>query len=244
MAAHFRTFVDFVLAFGVRWFVAMSVLLGVPLTFESYFVSGSVAKFLFFFCGVGCLIFSSFWTWKVERQARRKAEALVLHKLIDAEHSFLFLEPSARETWSASITPAMTVANVRVCLDVSAHSGGMGLNTWSTKRRLVLREDIRFVTGAAVSICLMEHDNGGKEQFWRWAGEGNPRVSFTSQRCQLVFAAERGPSDYFDFVVEFSLKPPPLRDLRTPMPYEKTPSLIGEHMFLYSREWKKDGVSQ
>ena len=243
MAIRFQTFVEFVRAFGVRWFVAMSILLGVPLTFESYFVPGSAAKFLLFCCRVGCLVFASFWIWNVERQARFKAEAIVLHPFIDIDHSFLCFESSSgHEVWKANIIPVKSVANVRVCLDVSAHSGGI-YEFWNTTRRLVLRRD-DFVTGAAVSMSLMELDNGSKGRVWRWAtNEGErPSVSLTSHRCQLVFVIDQGPYDYFDFVVTFHYKPPPLRDAKTPIPYEQTPSLMGEHMFLYSRNWKKDGV--
>ena len=113
--------------------------------------------------------------WAVEREARQKAEAIVFHPFIDIGQSFLFLE-SEHEVWKASIIPVKSVANVLVCLDVSAHSGGI-YDFWHTKRRLVLRRD-DFVMGAAVSISLMELDNGSKGRFWRWATNEGDRPWF------------------------------------------------------------------
>src|ERR1019366_79254 len=68
---------DFIRAFGVRWFVAMSGGLGVPLTISSYFVDGYAAKSILFLTGVGCAIFSSYWIWSVERTTRLHAEARI-----------------------------------------------------------------------------------------------------------------------------------------------------------------------
>jgi len=90
--------------------------------------------------------------------------------------------------------------------------------------------DVNFVKGAQVSIDLMELDDSSPTRFWRWKtdtdGGERPLVSPTCHRCQLVFVAEQGRPDYFDFLVTF----------RDP------PSLISEHMFLYARDWKNDGV--
>jgi hypothetical protein len=69
--------ISYIRAFGVRWFVAMSGGLGVPLTIASYFVAPDAAKVILFLTGVVCIIFSSYWIWKVEREARIKAEELV-----------------------------------------------------------------------------------------------------------------------------------------------------------------------
>ena len=89
-------------------------------------------------------------------------------------------------------------------------------------------KDINFIKDAQVSIGLMELDNSSPKRFWKWKtdmDEGElPLVSLTSHRCQLVFVAEQEKLDYFDFLVTFN---------------DATPSLIGEHLFLYAREWKK-----
>ena len=68
---------DFIRAFGVRWFVAMSGGLGVPLTAAGVFFEPIVVKVVFFVTAVFCFVFSSFWIWKVEHEARLKAEDIV-----------------------------------------------------------------------------------------------------------------------------------------------------------------------
>jgi hypothetical protein len=217
----------FIRAFGVRWFIAMSGGLGVPLTVASYFVAGDVAKVILFLTGVGCAVFSSFWVWAVEHEARQKAEAIVFHPFIDIGQSFLFSEQPKYETWKAKITPTKSTDSVQVCLDYSAFSGGIGYNFWNHKGRLILTRGVNFVKDANVSIDLMELDNNSPTRFWRWKtdadGSERPLVSLTSHRCQLVFIAEQETLDYFDFLVTF---------------HDATPSLIGEHMFLYARDWK------
>jgi len=70
-------FRDFIRAFGVRWFVAMSGCLGVPLTAAGVFCEATVVKIVFFITAVFCAGFSSFWIWKVEHEARIKAESMV-----------------------------------------------------------------------------------------------------------------------------------------------------------------------
>jgi len=231
---------DFVRAFGVRWFVAMSGGLGVPLTVFSYFVAGDIAKFILFLTGVGCAVFSSYWVWAVEHEARLKAEALVYHPFIDIEQSFIFSDPPKYEAWKAKIIPKKSVNNVQVCLEFSADSGGVGYNFRRPKRRLVLMENVNFVLGAEVQIDLIELNNSSDTPFWQWATNmhaGEPLV-FTCHRCRLVFIAAQEPPDYLDFIVDFHYEEKLSRDGKTPPRYEKTPSLIGEHRFLYAREWK------
>lgn len=120
---------------------------------------------------------------------------------------------------------------MQVYLDFSVYSGGVGYNFWYPKRRLALKRDVNFAGGADVSpIDLMELDNSSPTRFWRWATDTDigerPLVSLTCHRCQLEFVAEQEPPDYFDFIVTFH--------------DGKIPSLIGEHMFLYARDWKND----
>jgi hypothetical protein len=69
-------FRDFIRAFGVRWFVAMSGGLGVPLTAAGVFYGPTVVKVVFFVTAIFCAVFSSFWVWRVEHEARIKAENL------------------------------------------------------------------------------------------------------------------------------------------------------------------------
>ena len=158
----------FVRAFGVRWFVAMSGGLGVPLTVASYFVAGDVAKAILFLTGVGCAVFSSFWVWASEHEAREKADAIVFYPFIDIGQTFVFSKQPNNETWTAKITPKKSISGVQVCLDYSAYSGGVGYNFWNHKRRLILMSDVTFVKDAQVSVDLMELDNSSPTRFWRW----------------------------------------------------------------------------
>lgn len=239
---------DFLLAFSVRWFVLMGVLLGVPFTIGGYFITGFAAQIILFMAGISCIVFSSYWVWKVENGARRKAEALIHHTVIDIGRSFLCSDPPGHEAWRAKITPTVTAARLQACLDYSVYSGGIGNNCWGPRERLILERGVNFVAGAAVSIDLMELDNRSPTRFWRWAtdtdGDKRPLMSITCHRCQLIFIDEQGlVLDYFDFFVSFHYeeKPPPVRDGKTPTRYEKAPSLTGEHQFLYAREWKNEG---
>jgi hypothetical protein len=72
MLARFR---DFIRAFSVRWFVAMSGGLGVPLTAAGIFFEPVVVKIIFFVTAVFCAVFSSFWIWNVEHEARLNTES-------------------------------------------------------------------------------------------------------------------------------------------------------------------------
>jgi hypothetical protein len=67
-------FLSFIRAFGVRWFVAMSGPLSVPLALAGYFAPGELAKIGLFATALFCAVFSSYWVWKVEREARNAAE--------------------------------------------------------------------------------------------------------------------------------------------------------------------------
>lgn len=192
------------------------------------------------------LLCAPYWIWKEEREARLKAEDLVYHQFIDIEHSFLFLDPPDYESWKAKIIFTMAVPNVQIYLDFSAYPGG---HAWDPKKRpdrLVLKRNVNFAKGAAVSIDLMElHDNDSM-RFWRLAGDEKPML-LSCHRCQLVFVNEQGrPLDYFDFFVSFHYeeKPPPIRDGKMPTRYEKAPSLIGENLFLYARNWKSEDANQ
>jgi hypothetical protein len=245
MATGFRNFVrafgNFILAFGDNWFVAMSGSLGVPLMISGYFVARDAAQVILFFTGIVCLIFSSFWVWNREHEARRKAEALVSHNLIDIKQSSLFLDPRY-EVWKAKLISKKSANNVQVCVDFVADSGGAGPNIKRSKRRLVLRENVNFVLGAEVPIELIARNNS--RDIWRWVTNSadERELVFVCHRCQLVFIAAQEPTDYFNFIVDFHYEEKPLsRDGETPRRYEKTPSLIGEHRFLYAREWESDG---
>jgi hypothetical protein len=80
-------FRDFIRAFGIRWFVAMSGGLGVPLTAAGVFFEPIVVKAVFFVTAIFCAVFSSFWVWKVEHEARIKAEKQIAADFSDARQS-------------------------------------------------------------------------------------------------------------------------------------------------------------
>ena len=124
--------------------------------------------------------------------------------------------------------PVRNITNTQVYLDTSAYKGGTAPNFWPPKgRRLILGRDVNFVKDVPVSIDLMEFYPVRRS--WRWAAtnEDDRLLVFqTCYRCQLVFVAEHEPPDYFDFIVSF---------------YDgNTPSLIGEHMFIYARDWRSE----
>jgi hypothetical protein len=59
MGTRFR---DFIRAFGVRWFVAMSGGLGVSLTAAGVYFDHIGVKVVFFVTAVFCFVFASGWT--------------------------------------------------------------------------------------------------------------------------------------------------------------------------------------
>src|SRR5260370_21542856 len=71
-------FLSFIRAFGVRWFVLMSGPLSVPLAAAAFYVSGDIAKVGLLITAICCAVFSSYWIWKVEREARNAAENRVV----------------------------------------------------------------------------------------------------------------------------------------------------------------------
>ena len=99
----------------------------------------------------------------------------------------------------------------------------------------MLRNFVRVTKGEHVTIDVMELDNSSPTRFWRWAtdvdGGERPLVSQTMHQCRLVFVAESGPSDHFDFLA--------LWDDRT-RPF----SLIDEHHFVYARKWRNEDAKE
>lgn len=67
--------ISYIRAFGVRWFVAMSGPLSVPLAVITYFVQNDTAKIILFTTTLLCAIFATYWVWKSELEARIKVEA-------------------------------------------------------------------------------------------------------------------------------------------------------------------------
>jgi len=65
--------ISYLRAFGIRWFVAMSGPLSVPLAVLAYYIQNDTAKIVLFATAIFCAIFSSYWIWKVEREARTSA---------------------------------------------------------------------------------------------------------------------------------------------------------------------------
>jgi hypothetical protein len=66
--------ISYLRAFGIRWFVAMSGPLSVPLAVLAYYIQNDATKTLLFATAFFCAIFSSYWIWKVEREARLSTE--------------------------------------------------------------------------------------------------------------------------------------------------------------------------
>jgi hypothetical protein len=65
---------NYLRAFVARWSVAMSGPLSVPLAIMAFFIQNDTTKTVLFFTAVICAVFSSYWIWKIEREARISAE--------------------------------------------------------------------------------------------------------------------------------------------------------------------------
>jgi hypothetical protein len=72
------TFAEYLRAFTARWFILMSGPLMVPFTIAAVYVENTYAKVLLALTAIGCFIFSSYWIWRIEREARATAESKLL----------------------------------------------------------------------------------------------------------------------------------------------------------------------
>jgi hypothetical protein len=139
-------FLSFIRAFGVRWFVAMSGPLSVPLALAGYFAPGELAKIGLFATALFCAVFSSYWVWKVEREARNAAErkiaefetgTAVLAALNDVFNQTHQLSNSAvttadeYEAWKANINSAATNRQASCCRNKRADYHTAGSATWA-----------------------------------------------------------------------------------------------------------------
>ena len=72
--------ISYLRAFVARWSLAMSGPLSVPFAIASLYVQNGTAKTVLLLTAAICALFSSYWIWKIEREARISAET----KLKDA----------------------------------------------------------------------------------------------------------------------------------------------------------------
>jgi hypothetical protein len=68
------TFQEYLRAFTARWFVLMSGPVSVPFTAAALYVENTTAKALLTIMAITCFAFSSYWIWRIEREARLIAE--------------------------------------------------------------------------------------------------------------------------------------------------------------------------
>ena len=97
--------------------------------------------------------------------AARGATSPTIERYIDREHSFLFLDPPKRELWKAQIRFAQGGDKLKIRLDYSAHSGGLGEGFWSEPRHLLLRQQNTFAKGQDITIDLMALDDSEPRHF-------------------------------------------------------------------------------
>jgi hypothetical protein len=125
-----------------------------------------------------------------------EAQSTANVSLIDHARSFIF--PPERERWKAEITFVRSGrANVLVEFSIFVS------DIWSCPRRLPLRHGVDFDKGGTIPIDIMARDDS-PHRFWRWATAFDERelVCQEMHQCRLVFIAEGGIEDYFNFVIE------------------------------------------
>jgi hypothetical protein len=69
------TFPEYLRAFTARWFILMSGPLSVPFAIAAALVESTIARVILAGTAVVCLIFSSYWIWRIERESRRAVES-------------------------------------------------------------------------------------------------------------------------------------------------------------------------
>src|SRR6266550_9378927 len=68
------SFLNFLQALFARWFTAMSGPLSVPLAMAALYVTNDVAKAFLGITAIVCMVFASYWTWRIERLALVEAQ--------------------------------------------------------------------------------------------------------------------------------------------------------------------------
>jgi hypothetical protein len=81
------SFVNYLRSFGVRWFTAMSGPLSVPLAVAAILVTNGTAKSVLGITAMGCIVFASYWTWRVERESVFVLRERVTRLLNEYNHS-------------------------------------------------------------------------------------------------------------------------------------------------------------
>jgi hypothetical protein len=150
-------------------------------------------------------------------------------KLIDMERSCLFLDPPKYESWKAKMVFACSGGPLRICVEFSAISGGIGPGKWSQPRMLPLQSISGFAKGQEVTVELMFLDHSQPTRFWRWAiegADGNDNLVYPAMnRCRLIFMPTNEESDFFNFIVLDS--------------NSAKATLVGEHLFNYVKDWNR-----
>jgi hypothetical protein len=68
------TFLEFLRAFGGRWFILMSGPASVPATVAAALVSSTVWRVLLACTAIVCFLFTAYWIWRIERLKRTEVE--------------------------------------------------------------------------------------------------------------------------------------------------------------------------
>jgi hypothetical protein len=205
------------------WYWATFSWAGVPIAFLVACLVLSLSSYL---AALAALILSRWWRG-VDEASSREAETEGKH-YIDHEQSRLFLDPPKYQLWKARIRFSRSGDRLKIRLDYSSHSGGMGNGFWSAREQLLLRELNSFAKGQDIDVELMALDEREPVRFWRWAVDrnGRPLVSRTMHHCRLAFVDNR-VVDNFSFIV-------------IPSSDKKMLSLVGEHLFAFASRWRKD----
>jgi hypothetical protein len=165
-----------------------------------------------------------------DRQRAHNVQA-ASERCIDRERSILFLDPSKRDLWRATVRFTRSGDRLRIRLDYSSHSGGLGKGFWSDRKQLLLRELKGFTKGEDVTIDLMGLDDSKPSRFWRWkvSDGGQPLVSPTMHHCRLAFIIDDRVADAFNFIVTTSNNDD-----------DKGLGLMGENHFAFAAKWRED----
>ncbi len=90
------SFVNYLRSFGGRWFTAMSGPLSVPFAVSAVLVTNNSTKIALWITAMGCVLFASYWTWRVEREKVIGLEEKIARLLDEYSHA-LRLESIATE---------------------------------------------------------------------------------------------------------------------------------------------------
>jgi len=173
------SFANFCKAFTAEWFTLMSGGISVPLVIAAVYFTNPPLKIGLGLTAIVCFVSASFHIWKVEREARIRAEAARGH--LSISYPQCFRDSYGNDRWRVSIQNdgSIVVANVQIKLmDVTppprsplwhrdlprlVGRAGMTLDTPPDRINVHDASDYELIIASSGSTCVIGFDNQSQQ---------------------------------------------------------------------------------